>query len=39
MLPGHRIKSYSLIKCDELYLLIDVNEKFTMVIFYVIKSL
>jgi hypothetical protein len=39
MLPGHRIKSYGLIKCDELYLLTDVNDKFTMVIFHVIKSL
>jgi hypothetical protein len=39
MLPGHRIKSYGLIECDKLYPLIDVNDKFTMIIFHVIKSL
>jgi hypothetical protein len=39
MLPGQRMKSYGLIKCDELYLLTDVNDKFTMVIFHVIKYL
>jgi hypothetical protein len=39
MLTGHRIKSYGLIKCDKLYLLTDVNEKITMLIFDVIKSL
>jgi hypothetical protein len=39
MLPRHRIKSYDLIKYDELYLLNDINDKFTMVTFYVIKSL
>jgi hypothetical protein len=37
MLPGHRIKSYGLIKCDELYLLIGVNDKFTMVIFILLS--
>jgi hypothetical protein len=30
MLLRHRIKSYGLIKCDELYLQTDVNDKFTM---------
>jgi hypothetical protein len=39
MLPGHRIKSYDLIECDKLYPLTDVNDKFSMVIFHVIKSL
>jgi hypothetical protein len=39
MLPGHRIKSYDLIKCDKLYFLTDVNDKFTMIVFHVIKSL
>jgi hypothetical protein len=39
ILSGHIIKSYGLIKCDELYLLTDINDKFTMVIFHVIKSL
>jgi hypothetical protein len=39
MLPGHRIKFYGLIECDKLYPLTNVNEKITMVIFYVIKSL
>jgi hypothetical protein len=39
MLPGHRIKFYDLIKCDKLYPLTDVNDKFIMVIFHVIKSL
>jgi hypothetical protein len=33
MLPGHRIKSYSLIECDKLYPLTNVNDKFTMVFF------
>jgi hypothetical protein len=37
--PGHRIKSCSLIKCDKLYPLTDVNDKFTMIIFHVIKFL
>jgi hypothetical protein len=37
MLPGHRIKFYGLIECDKLYSLI--NDKFTMIIFHVIKSL
>jgi hypothetical protein len=36
---GHRIKLYDLIKCDELYLLTDVNDKFIMIFFHVIKSL
>jgi hypothetical protein len=39
MLSGHRIKSYDLIKCDKLYPLTNVNDKFPMVIFHVIKSL
>jgi hypothetical protein len=39
MLPGHRIKSYDLIKCDKLYPLTNVNDKFPMVIFHVIKPL
>jgi hypothetical protein len=39
MLPGHRIKSYDLIGCDKLYPLTDVNDKFSMVICYVIESL
>jgi hypothetical protein len=39
MLPGYRIKSYGLIKCDKLYILTNVNDKFTMIIFHVIKSL
>jgi hypothetical protein len=39
MLPGQRIKSCGLIKCDKLYHLIDINEKFTMIIFHIIKSL
>jgi hypothetical protein len=39
MLPGHRIKSYGLIECGKLYTLTDVNDKFFMVIFHVIKSL
>jgi hypothetical protein len=39
MLSGHRIKYRGLIKCDKLYPLTDVNDKFTMVIFHVIKSL
>jgi hypothetical protein len=38
MLPGHRIKFYGLIECDKLYPLTDVNDKFTMTIFYIIKS-
>jgi hypothetical protein len=33
MLPGHRIKSYSLIRCDKLYPPTDVNVKFTIVVF------
>jgi hypothetical protein len=33
ILPGHRIKSYGLIECDKLYLLTDVNDKFSMVNF------
>jgi hypothetical protein len=39
MLPGHRIKSYNLIKCDKLYLLTNVNDKFTIVVFMFVKSL
>jgi hypothetical protein len=39
MLPGHRIKSYDLIKCDKLYPLTNVNDKFPMVIFHVIEPL
>jgi hypothetical protein len=39
MLPEHRIKSYGLIECDRLYPLTDVNDKFTMTIFHVIKFL
>jgi hypothetical protein len=39
MLMEHRIKSYGLIECDKLYHLTDVNDKFSMVIFHVIKSL
>jgi hypothetical protein len=39
MLPGHRIKSYSSMERDKLYPLIDVNDKFPMVIFHVVKSL
>jgi hypothetical protein len=39
MLPGHKIKSYGLINYDELYLLTNVNDKFTMTIFHVIKFL
>jgi hypothetical protein len=39
MLPGHRIKSYGLIECDKLYPMIDVNDKFHVVIFHVVKSL
>jgi hypothetical protein len=39
MLPGQKIKSCDLIKCDKLYPLTNVNDEFTMVIFYVIKSL
>jgi fucose permease len=39
MLPGHRIKSYGLIECDKLYPLTDANDKFSMIIFHVIKSL
>jgi hypothetical protein len=38
MLSGH-IKFYGLIEYDKLYPLTDVNDKFTMVIFHVIKSL
>jgi hypothetical protein len=37
MLPGHRIKSYGLIECDKSYPLADVNDKFAMIIFHVIK--
>jgi hypothetical protein len=37
MLSGHRIKFYGLIKCDELYLLTNVNNKFTMVIFMLLS--
>jgi hypothetical protein len=39
MLLGHRIKFYGLIECDKLYHLTDINDKFTVVIFHVIKSL
>jgi hypothetical protein len=39
MLPGHIIKFYDLVECDKLYPLTDVNDKFIMVIFHVIKSL
>jgi hypothetical protein len=39
MLSGYRIKSYDLIECDKFYPLIDVNDKFTMVIFHVVRSL
>jgi hypothetical protein len=39
MLPGHIIKFYGLIEYDKLYPLTDVNDKFTMTIFHVIKSL
>jgi hypothetical protein len=39
MLLGHRIKLYDLIKCGELYLLTDVNNKFIMIFFHIIKSL
>jgi hypothetical protein len=39
MLSGHRIKSYSSMERDKLYPLIDVNDKFPMVIFHVVKSL
>jgi hypothetical protein len=39
VLLGHRIKSHGLIECDKSYPLADVNDKFTMTIFYVIKSL
>jgi hypothetical protein len=39
MLPGHRIKFYNLIDCDKLYPLTVVNDKFTMVIFHIIKFL
>jgi hypothetical protein len=39
MLPGHKIKSYDLIECDKLYHVTDINDKFTMVVFHVIKSL
>jgi hypothetical protein len=39
MLPGHRIKFYGLIECDKLYPLTDVNDKFTIVIFHVVKFL
>jgi hypothetical protein len=35
---GHRIKSYVLIECDKLYPLSDINDKFNMIIFHVIKS-
>jgi hypothetical protein len=38
MLSGHRIKSYNLIKCDKLYLMTDVNDIFTIVIFHAIES-
>jgi hypothetical protein len=37
ILPGHRIKSYDLIECDNLSYS-QVNDKFTMAIFHVIKS-
>jgi hypothetical protein len=39
MLPGHIIKFYDLIECDKLYPLTDANDKLTMVIFHVIKSI
>jgi hypothetical protein len=39
MLSGHKIKSCGLIKCDKLYPLTDINDKSTMVILHVIKSL
>jgi hypothetical protein len=39
MLSGHRIKSYCLIECDKSYPLTDINDKFIIVIFHVIKSL
>jgi hypothetical protein len=39
MLLGHRIKFYSLIEFDKLYSLTNVNDKFTMINFHVIKSL
>jgi hypothetical protein len=39
MLLGHRIKFYGLIECDKLYHLTDINDKFIVVIFHVIKSL
>jgi hypothetical protein len=28
ILPGHRIKSHDLIKCDKLYPLTGINDKF-----------
>jgi hypothetical protein len=37
MLPGHRIKSYGLIKCDKLYPLANVNDKFTIIIFMLLS--
>jgi hypothetical protein len=37
-ITGHRIKSYSLIKCDKLYLLTNVNDISAIVIFHVIDS-
>jgi hypothetical protein len=37
MLPGHRIKFYDLIECDNP--LTDANDELTMVIFHVIKSI
>jgi hypothetical protein len=39
ILSGHRIKSYGLIECNKLYLLTDVNGKFSIVIFHVIETL
>jgi hypothetical protein len=37
MLPGQKIKSCDLIKCDKLYPLTNVNDKFTMVIFMLLS--
>jgi hypothetical protein len=37
MLPGHKIKSYSLIECDKLYPQTNINDKFTMVIFLLLS--
>jgi hypothetical protein len=39
ILSGHRIKSYGLIECNKLYLLTDVNGKFSIVVFHVIETL